>query len=71
MLLFIKYNLRDVYYDINALEEAPVDFVCPNHRTSPVPIIVVPNIDMDDVTSAVSDGNESGEDIVKDSDTSD
>ena len=31
MLLFIKYNLRAVNYDINALE----DFVCPNHRTTP------------------------------------
>ena len=27
MLLFIKYNLRAVNYDINALKEVPKDFV--------------------------------------------
>ena len=32
LLLFIKYNLRAVNYYINALEEAPVDFVQINPR---------------------------------------
>ena len=62
MLLFIKYNLRAVNYDINVLKEVPKEFVCPNHRVSPAPIAVEPQIDVDDARN-FCEGNVSEDEL--------
>ena len=64
MLLFLKYNLRALNYDVTDLQLPPEEFTLPNDSVLPAPVFAEPT---DESSSSIDDEQSSGDEDHDDS----